>query len=1374
VSAAPSIKLSHSLTLSTVSGDARSSWERLSEVAVKGAQFDSPERRPHPKCMQGTRIDILNYIHGLLDDQVKSRIIWLHGTAGVGKSAVAFTVAERMRGLKVTERTTDEKRLAGSFFFSRKHTKRCTTGYFFATLAYQLATNFPSIQDDVNRAIRQNPALLDPDNSLHDQMETLFLQPLRKLYFRLRNTPPPVFVIDALDECTSETEIADFICLLGQALRESDVPVIHILLTSRSEAHIHDAIQEEGVRSLVCEIPVKTHGEGVSKIISLDGVDVDNDIYIFLTHSFRKFQSRCSNFPQPTTLQLAQLANRAGRRFIVASTMMKFIHDGYNDPRGRLQLMLEQTSKLLPGTEVYKLYDRILSTCSDPMRAYLHLSVVAALADPLPISQISELLGPGEGRDLEATLKQLRSVMDIPTDSSLPVNIYHSSVRDYVSNPSNCSLHEVQHGLTSPHSLLARSSLGLMIDAIPANTALLDALVELKEQSQAIPAENPRRLKYTLSFIVQLPEPLQVLICLLWLRGVRGPGLQCWLGDQDGRSWLQTKQGKDWLGTQDAQDWLKTQAGEAWLQMWMGKAWLQTRSGHQWLQSSQGWMWTQRWPTVAKDLIRHEWLGELETQCGDQLETVAGERLDEDPEREQLQALAEERLDEYPKRMQLQIPAEERRDEDLAQEHLEIQPEQSSLSPLQSSNWVLTLDERRCLWASNEWLWTTDGQKWLQTQGEKGWLEILRVQEWLETPNGQKWLETPSEQKWLETLNGREWLKSQNGREWLETPNGREWLETPGEQKWLETLNEQKWLDTPNGQEWLKSPNGREWLETPNGREWLETPNRREWLMTLNGREWLMTPNGQEWLKTPNVRDWVKTPSGQVWLKTLNGREWLKTPNGREWLGIWCGRYWLQTEGRRQWAEILNGQYWLQTPNGQYWLQTPNGQYWLQTEGGQQWVETPNGQYWLQTPRGLGWLQTERGQKWLQTPGVQKWLQILSGQEWLQTPSGRNWLQTQGARKWLQVPSGREWLHAWGGREWLQTLGGREWLQTSAVEEWLQTQGGERWLQTQSGQDWLLIQNGQNWLHTSGGRNWLQTSDGRDWLHTWDGREWLQTHGGQAWLQIMDMQYLLRTQSWEDWLQSPGGRDWLQSPSGRDWMRTPDGQAWQLTSVASIWVMMEDFSSTLEAIYGYTITRELPLSPAFQVIQHFKSLPDFLMFPAFLALMHRSGPISAFPHDSVLPDIDIIHAMTAFRIFADEARERSRSASDALKYACQNFTMHLSQAPKPWDDTLQHTFKSFWNDHLVSWLERQWCLKGLRSCLVILSEGQKLAKVCSISDDFHDSTPDLLLGTSPSPSLTVIAVSGLKLSNLCKTATTRRSLSFTGEKFTSMTISKLC
>ncbi|OAX38829.1 hypothetical protein K503DRAFT_676370, partial [Rhizopogon vinicolor AM-OR11-026] len=156
-------------------------WEKLSRATVKGAEYNSRQRLPHPKCLEGTRVGLLNHIYWLLDNPKKSQLIWLHGMAGVGKSAVAFTVAERMKGLKINEQTSSEKRLAGTFFFSRKYANRCMTGNLFATLVYQLACNFPSIKDNVTRAIRENPAILDLDTSLEDQMETLFLQPLRVL-----------------------------------------------------------------------------------------------------------------------------------------------------------------------------------------------------------------------------------------------------------------------------------------------------------------------------------------------------------------------------------------------------------------------------------------------------------------------------------------------------------------------------------------------------------------------------------------------------------------------------------------------------------------------------------------------------------------------------------------------------------------------------------------------------------------------------------------------------------------------------------------------------------------------------------------------------------------------------------------------------------------------------------------------------------------------------------------------------------------------------------------------------------------------------------------------------------------------------------------
>ena len=72
-------------------------WDKLAQVAIGGAEYDTPdlERQPHPKCLERTRVNLLDHMYGISDDSEKSRFVWLQGMAGVGKSAVAFTIAER-------------------------------------------------------------------------------------------------------------------------------------------------------------------------------------------------------------------------------------------------------------------------------------------------------------------------------------------------------------------------------------------------------------------------------------------------------------------------------------------------------------------------------------------------------------------------------------------------------------------------------------------------------------------------------------------------------------------------------------------------------------------------------------------------------------------------------------------------------------------------------------------------------------------------------------------------------------------------------------------------------------------------------------------------------------------------------------------------------------------------------------------------------------------------------------------------------------------------------------------------------------------------------------------------------------------------------
>jgi hypothetical protein len=172
---------------------------------------------------------------------------------------------------------------------------------------------------------------------------------------------------------------------------------------------------------------------------------------------------------------------------------------------------------------------------------------------------------------------------------------------------------------------------------------------------------------------------------------------------------------------------------------------------------------------------------------------------------------------------------------------------------------------------------------------------------------------------------------------------------------------------------------------------------------------------------------------------------------------------------------------------------------------------------------------------------------------------------------------------------------------------------------------------------------------------------------------------------------------------------------------------MEEFSRTLGAINEYIVISDTPLLPAFQVIQQFETLPDFLMFPVFLALGLPHHPTSALPKSPLLPNREIIHAMNAFESFSNKAQERSQSASDALKYACHNWAVHLSCAPRPWDETFNLILQAFLNDYIISWLEMEWCLKGLRSCLVVLSEGQKFVKVCFNDFPVKVATTDVAL-----------------------------------------------
>jgi hypothetical protein len=149
--------------------------------------FDSEKRQHHSRCMVDTRVALRDTLRELLNRRDRTNI-WFNGLAGVGKTSIAFTVAEEMKRAG---------RLAATFFFSHKHAQ--SDAMIIPTIAYQLALTFPRIQDDIARAVEKDGILLSPDKSRSDQMRELIIKPLHTLKFR-QDTPYAI-IVDALDEC---------------------------------------------------------------------------------------------------------------------------------------------------------------------------------------------------------------------------------------------------------------------------------------------------------------------------------------------------------------------------------------------------------------------------------------------------------------------------------------------------------------------------------------------------------------------------------------------------------------------------------------------------------------------------------------------------------------------------------------------------------------------------------------------------------------------------------------------------------------------------------------------------------------------------------------------------------------------------------------------------------------------------------------------------------------------------------------------------------------------------------------------------------------------------------------------------------------------
>ncbi|KAF8816176.1 hypothetical protein BYT27DRAFT_7185003, partial [Phlegmacium glaucopus] len=389
-----------------------------------GAKFhDSGERFDAPKCHPNTRKAVIERIMRWVRDANPEDVLWLYGSAGVGKSTL---------GQKIAEMCADPKLglLVASFFFARTIPSRNNEKRLISSIAYQLVQNIPETQPYIESTVQKDPEIIN--KSLEAQIKTLIIQPLENACATVRRSVsiqwPQLIIIDGLDECRGPSIQCSIIRLLSKALHDIPFPLI-LLIASRPEPHIRSAFN-------LLDNCLDIHLD--------DSHESDADIKAFFLSRFEEIKEKhpLAKFI-PSSWPSAEIIDRL---FIYASTVMKNLESPHDHPRRLLDdTMMGPADADIP---YYKELDTLYSQIFSRVRAqhlattlkifgFLFFRCPDAIAEPMTPDFLAHLLGLEE-EGVHLCLSELHSILYVPppgyrsSELDSEIKIIHASLQDYL------------------------------------------------------------------------------------------------------------------------------------------------------------------------------------------------------------------------------------------------------------------------------------------------------------------------------------------------------------------------------------------------------------------------------------------------------------------------------------------------------------------------------------------------------------------------------------------------------------------------------------------------------------------------------------------------------------------------------------------------------------------------------------------------------------------------------------------------------------------------------------------------------------------------------------------------------------------------------
>jgi len=377
---------------------------------------------PVAKCYPGTREKVISEITQCV--RKGEPICWLNGPAGSGKSAISHAIAELYAA---------KGRLAADFFFFRGAGNRSRIAGLIPTLAYRLSISFPATKSFILKQLEDDPNIFR--KAQKHQFMKLIIEPIRattksRLPFLLP-AKPLVIVIDGLDECDDKPAMAEFItAIVDMFLGDARLP-LRIFVTSRVEEHIQEKLATSEARSVLRRLALEQYDAGI-------------DIRAFFRSRFSKIREAKDRLmknvptPWPSEGELDTLVKKSGGLFIFAVTLMKFM-DVDTLPAGERILPQERLQKALTAeVGLDALYRDILSAAQRDCHFDRVIGTIMLLRSPLPITFLGHLLQLS-AEAIVQSLWGIQSILMIPGDDDEPIQLFHTSLRDFLVAPGRSS-----------------------------------------------------------------------------------------------------------------------------------------------------------------------------------------------------------------------------------------------------------------------------------------------------------------------------------------------------------------------------------------------------------------------------------------------------------------------------------------------------------------------------------------------------------------------------------------------------------------------------------------------------------------------------------------------------------------------------------------------------------------------------------------------------------------------------------------------------------------------------------------------------------------------------------------------------------------------